>query len=153
MRKLPERDWNYEKATSQLYYLFPNIQLTAGSDGCSLIKIYPLAGQPGRSVTRVWHYFSREVMEKAREEDSSDFDRSGVYEPGQASGLGRLEATMEVFDSTIEQEDYLMGETTQKAAESGLMEYVQFGRNEPALHHYHNTFREALNLPPLERMD
>ena len=27
------------------------------------------------------------------------------------------------------------------------------GRNEPALHHYHNTFREALNLPPLERVD
>jgi hypothetical protein len=38
-------------------------------------------------------------------------------------------------------------------AESGTLEHLIFGRNEPALHHYHNTFREALNLPPLERVD
>ncbi len=24
-----------------------------------------------------------------------------------------------------------------------------FGRNEPALHHYHNTYREALGMEPL----
>ena len=59
---------------------------------------------------------------------------------------------MEVFTSTIEQEDYLMGETTQRSAESGVMKEFIFGRNEPALHHYHNTYREALNLPPLEKV-
>ena len=64
-----------------------------------------------------------------------------------------LEATREVFDSTIEQEDYAMGEKAQQSAESGLLSHLVFGRNEPALHHYHNTFREALNLPPLERVD
>ena len=58
-----------------------------------------------------------------------------------------------MFDSTIEQEDYLMGETTQQAAENGVLKHLIFGRNEPALHHYHNTFREALNLPPLEKVD
>ena len=68
------------------------------------------------------------------------------------SPLG-LEATREVFDSTIEQEDYAMGEKAQQSAESGLLTHLLFGRNEPALHHYHNTFREALNLPPLERVD
>jgi len=26
---------------------------------------------------------------------------------------------------------------------------LTFGKNEPALHHYHNTFREALDLDPL----
>lgn len=41
----------------------------------------------------------------------------------------------------------------QQAAESGVIEYLQFGRNEPALHHYHNTFREALGMPPLERLE
>lgn len=29
-------------------------------------------------------------------------------------------------------------------------EYTIFGRNEPALHHYHNTYREALGMEPLE---
>lgn len=46
-----------------------------------------------------------------------------------------------------------MGEKAQQSAKSGLLTYLLFGRNEPALHHYHKTFREALNLPPLERMD
>jgi hypothetical protein len=59
---------------------------------------------------------------------------------------------MEIFDSTIEQEDYQMGETTQQAAESGLIDHVLFGRNEPALHHYHNTFRAALGMPPMEKL-
>jgi hypothetical protein len=35
---------------------------------------------------------------------------------------------------------------------SGAQEYLTFGRNEPALHHYHNTDREALDMPPLERI-
>ena len=57
---------------------------------------------------------------------------------------------MEIFDSTIEQEDYQMGETTQQAAQSGLLDHVVFGRNEPALHHFHRNYREALGQPPLE---
>jgi len=42
-----------------------------------------------------------------------------------------------------------MGERIQKAAESGALETVIFGRNEPALHHYHNSYRAALGLQPL----
>ena len=111
-----------------------------------------ISGQPesGSLHQPIGHYFSREVLDRSKE--AATFDRNAVYDPDNRSGLGSVEATMEVFKSTIEQEDYLMGETTQRAAESGILEYVQFGRNEPALHHYHNSFREALNLPPLERV-
>jgi hypothetical protein len=45
-----------------------------------------------------------------------------------------------------------MGEMQQKAAESGLLKEILFGRNEPALHHFHNNYREALGEPPLERL-
>ena len=55
----------------------------------------------------------------------------------------------EGFDSTIEQEDYVMGSLIQEAAESGELDKVVFGRNEPALHHYHNNFRDALGMDPL----
>ena len=61
-----------------------------------------------------------------------------------------LAASLEVFRSTIEHEDYLMGEMQQRSAENGLLKEVIFGRNEPALHHFHNSYREALNQPPLE---
>ena len=60
--------------------------------------------------------------------------------------------TMEIFRSTIEQEDYAMGEATQHAAESGLLDYLIFGRNEPALHHFHRCYREALDLSTLPTM-
>ena len=33
---------------------------------------------------------------------------------------------------------------------SNAQDYLTFRRNEPALHHYHNTYREALGMPPLE---
>jgi len=29
------------------------------------------------------------------------------------------------------------------------LNFLTFGRNEPALHHYHNTYREALGLQKL----
>lgn len=60
---------------------------------------------------------------------------------------------MEIVNSTVENEDYRIGESTQRNIESGLLDYAIFGRNEPALHHYHNTFRAALGMSSLEALD
>jgi phenylpropionate dioxygenase-like ring-hydroxylating dioxygenase large terminal subunit len=152
IRNLPEESWDYDAATGMLYYLFPNIQLTASTHSCSLIKIYPDAENPGHSITRVGHYFSQEMIDHSKS-SRNQISRDNVYDfDARTEDTGfSLEATMEIFDSTIEQEDYLMGETTQQAAESGLIEHVMFGRNEPALHHYHNTFRSALGMAPMEQ--
>ena len=128
--------------------MFPNIQLTGGASDANLIKIYPDADNPGRSITRVHHYFSAEIIATAAAQDATT--KEDVYNPNRTPSIS---AVSEIFDSTIEQEDYLMGETTQKTAEAGLVKEFIFGRNEPALHHYHNTYREALNLPPLEPID
>ena len=46
-----------------------------------------------------------------------------------------------------------MGEYQQQSAENGLLKEVIFGRNEPALHHFHNSFRQALGLKALEPID
>ena len=61
-----------------------------------------------------------------------------------------LSATVELFVSTVEHEDYLMSEKAQKAASARALEYFLFGRNEPALHHFHNNSRAALGEPPLQ---
>ena len=60
---------------------------------------------------------------------------------------------MVVFASTVEEEDYLMGEYQQKASENGLLTEVIFGRNESPLHHFHRTFREKLGLSALEKIE
>ncbi len=146
-------------ATSPLYYLFPNIQLTFGNGVVSLIKIYPdpaNPGDPGRSRTRVIHYFSQELIDQA--EQAGDNVKLLSSENAYDRELGTqavptLSAFTEVFDSTIEKEDYLMGAHQQRTAESRQIEHMVFGRNEPALHHYHSHFREALGMPPLERIE
>ena len=57
------------------------------------------------------------------------------------------------FAEIIRDEDYRAASTSQAAAESGVVDHLLFGRNEPALHHYHNTFREALGHEPLPLLD
>ena len=158
LRELPESEWTTEGTANVLYFLFPNIQFNVGQDSILLIKIYPKKGKPGSSLTRIGYYYTPEAvaaMEAAKSAGEKMVTADTVYEFDERSEAlaFTLEASKEVFDSTIEQEDYLMGETTQQAAENGVLKHLIFGRNEPALHHYHNTFREALNLPPLEKVD
>lgn len=155
LRDRPEEDWRIRGAAVIVYFLFPNIQLILGYNGINMVKIYPKGTNPGRSLTRSNHYFSEYVIEQAKEGDRVRVDASNVYDAesrdGQLAAFS-IEATMEVFDSTIEKEDFRMGERMQKSAEDGSLEYVLFGRNEPALHHYHNTYREALDMPPLSEL-
>jgi len=153
LRGRPQSEWNYEHGAGWLYYLFPNVQLAGGGKSASVIKIYPDGENPGRSITRVGHYYCQELIE-ASANATHVMSRETVYDPEQrANAAPSIEATMEIFDSTIEQEDYLMGETTQQAVQSGLIDHVMFGRNEPALHHYHNTFRMALGQPLMEKIE
>ena len=95
-----------------------------------------------------------------REQSSGDeafkITAENAYDRGYESAddpVFTLSGLTEIFDSTIEQEDYLMGEHQQRSAESGQLDHLVFGHNEPALHHFHNNYREALGQPPLEVYD
>lgn len=154
LRELPQSEWDITGTANLLWFLFPNIQFNVGGGTVSMVKIYPHPGDPGRSITRVGHYFSPEMIELIANPDAepdvtvSSADNVYEFEAGQET-IASLEAIAEVFVSTIEQEDYVMGESTQRAVDSGLLDEVIFGRNEPALHHYHRTFAEALQYPGL----
>lgn len=150
LRSLPEEDWRIEQGTFVMYHLFPNVQLITSEMSSTLIRIYPHADGAGRSVTRISFYWTQELMDLAAQQEA--VDTSKVYEFEQRADTGAsLEASLEVFHSTVEREDYVMGEMQQRAAENGQLKEVIFGRNEPALHHFHNNYREALGQPPLER--
>lgn len=151
LRTQDESEWDYQTGAGWLYYLFPNVQLSGGGASASVIKIYPDGDNPGRSITRVGHYALPELLAFNQTAERTVGPEAAYDLEARQGAAVSLEATMEVFDSTIEQEDYRMGETTQQSAASGLLEHVLFGRNEPALHHYHNTFREALGMPPMEK--
>lgn len=154
MRKRPEDEWLLPRAATVLYWLFPNIQLVMGIDTRTLVRIYPDPEHTGRSKTLVSHYTSRAAIEAIENQQGSVIDETNVYSPEARDGTAIFshKAGMEVFVSTVEHEDYAMGVMAQKAAESGRLEHLVFGRNEPALHHFHNTFRAELGMPPLEQI-
>jgi phenylpropionate dioxygenase-like ring-hydroxylating dioxygenase large terminal subunit len=152
LRAMPEDDWRIEQGTFVMYHLFPNVQLLTSDASSTLIRIYPHADGAGRSVTKISFYWTQEVIDFAASQQQN-FDASKVYErDGGGDGGPSLEASLEVFYSTVEREDYVMGEMQQRAAENGQMKEILFGRNEPALHHFHNNYREALGQPPLEQV-
>ncbi len=155
LRQTPEADWRLTDGATTLYFLFPNIQFIIGNGSINIVRLYPDPEDPNRSISKINHYFTKGAIAAAAEIEGhgDNVTSETVYEISQSdTGIPSLNAIKEVFNSTIEQEDYLMGETTQRAAESGMMEHIIFGRNEPALHHYHQTFRAALQMPPLEEM-
>ena len=150
VRELPETDWVITRCTFVLYYLFPNIQLVVNDRSVTLIRIYPDRETPGRSISKISFYFDQEAMTVSLEASQS-VTAETVYDPdARENGGPSLEASLEVFKSTIENEDYVMGQFQQQAAESGLLKEIVFGRNEPALHHFHRSFREALGQEPLQ---
>ncbi len=53
----------------------------------------------------------------------------------------------QTFAEIIRDEDYVMGESQQLAANAGSLDHIIFGRNEPALHHYHDTYAAKLGEP------
>lgn len=128
MRNLPEQEWNISMGAFPVYYLFPNIQVNVGMGFVILVRVYPLPGKPAQSVSRISFYAQPELIES---------DPVGLIQRQRA------------FADIIRDEDYVAAAASQRGAESGFIDTFIFGRNEPALHHYHNTYRAALGLEPL----
>ena len=157
VRQRPESEWNLLEVSTTLYFLFPNIQLNLGNGSVIMVKMYPdrdAPNDPSKSVTRVEHYMSRDMLARVSDGSVQTLTAENTYDRDLEGDFAiSFEAIREVFDSTIEQEDYLMGQHQQRAAESGQLPHLIFGRNEPALHHYHAQFRDFMGLPPLEKLD
>jgi nitrite reductase/ring-hydroxylating ferredoxin subunit len=139
LRAQPEEDWHVLHAAVPVYYLFPNVQLIFGGGGPTLVRVYPRGENPNDSYSEVSFYLDP-VIEKMR--DVPEF----------AEQYKEIENRVRNFGDIIDKEDYVAAASSHLGALSGAQAHITFGRNEPALHHYHNTYREALDMPPLERI-
>ncbi len=130
---LPMAEWPYRWITLNVYFFYPNVILLVDPAGIDILRMYPDGDDPAKSRTHHSYYRHPEFVEflKANNEpvDESRF-------PG--------------FNEIIVAEDYRAAESTQIGALAGARSHYLFGRNEPALHHYHNVHREGLGLPRLE---
>ena len=151
MRERPEDQWNVSDAGIVVYYLFPNVQLVLFNRIISLFRIYPNRNEVGRCLTRISHYSAPHIGTDVADEVATVVDGDSVYTADMTSRIEfTLESQIELIDSTLEQEDYYMEAKSQQTAASGKVEHFIFGRNEPALQHFHESYREALGMPPLE---
>ena len=139
MRLLPEDQWDISIAGLPVYWIFPNVILMPFRFGCFLVRAYPTDGDPGRHISRVDFYMKSELVEASGQE---------------AAEVNTMITTIaQIFAEIIRDEDYVMGESQQRAANSGSLERVIFGRNEPALHHYHQTYARKLGDAPMPLVD
>lgn len=152
MRQAPEAEWSLPYAGAVAYYLFPNTQLVFLTSMAVLVRIYPNRKVVGQSLSRVSHYKVPQVQAYVPSgAQVNAVTNDNLYDAANTSAHMDLDVTAvtELFVSTVEMEDYYMGTKTQSAAASGKLEHFLFGRNEPALHHFHNNYRDAMGLPPL----
>lgn len=132
LRHQPEANWHISDATLPVYWLFPNVQVNVLPFGVALVRAYPDPRDPARSISRVSFYARPEPLAERREE---------------------ITTILQTFADVIRDEDYSVAARSQLGADSGRQASVLFGRNEPALHHYHNTYRSELGMEPLPLLD
>ena len=116
--------------TTSVYFMFPNAVLVFDPNYVDLFRIYPHPQDTTRSIIHQKSYID---------------PRNPPLDPRVADWNQRIEQV----NSILCREDFALAESSQRGACSGAHTHVVFGRNEPALHHYHGTFRDALGLDPL----
>ena len=134
VEKVPnEADWPFWFMTLTVYFIYPNTILLMDIGGCDVLRMHPIGDQVDRSRTYHSWYLSPRTLERV-ETTNEPVD---------------VEERLTGFNSIIRNEDYHIAESSQRSANTGVVSHILFGRNEPALHHYHNVHRRGLNRPEL----
>ena len=127
-------EWPFLEATICVYFLYPNAILLVEADQMEVLRIFPDENRPGRSRTAHSIYLPEEARRNALDPQHPSPDFAERFK---------------AFNNVILSEDYAMAESTQRSAEAGIQSHMLFGRNEPALLHYHNVHRRHLGRPLL----
>ena len=130
-----QSQWPFRLMTLSVYFVYPNTIFLVDPYAVDVLRIFPDAEDPAKSTTAHSYYVMPEM--KTYFEDPEHPERS-------------YEDRFEGFNHVIVNEDYRMAESTQRCADTGIQSHILFGRNEPALLHYHNAHRRGLGRPLLE---
>ena len=127
LRGRPEAEWDVLKQTALVYILYPNTVLVWQLDHVESFRVYPAGNGMDEAAMDVSLY----IPEAAESEKAKTHWRKN----------------MDLLIRTVEGEDFPVGEGMQRGFRSGAQDAITFGRNEPALHHYHRQIRAGLGLP------
>ncbi len=124
LRDRPESTWTIGARVTFLYQLFPNVMLATFPDVISMVALDPV--DVDHTTVTVYSMVRPEVAER----DSLD-------RPSNLTGAGSLIGAGLV-------EDNEMSEGVQRGLHAGANSFVEFGRHESAIGHFHATLDERL---------
>jgi phenylpropionate dioxygenase-like ring-hydroxylating dioxygenase large terminal subunit len=127
LRATPESSWDLMWNTTIVYSLFANTIFSPQGDHMEIFRVFPVDGRTDRALMETSLYIPKPA---ATEDEKRHWD-----------------ANMELAVRVITTEDFPAGRTMQLGFESGAQSHVVYGRNEPALAHYHKAIRRELGLP------
>ena len=128
------REWPFRLATLSVYFLYPNTIFLVDPYAVDVLRMFPEGDNPGRSRTAHSYYVPPNVRAYFEDPEHPERDYAQRFVD---------------FNRIVLEEDYQMAESTQRSANAGIQSHVLFGKNEPALLHYHNAHRSGLGRPLL----
>lgn len=126
LRTTAKEQWNIIPLTAVVYVLFPNTAFIVQGDHIETWHVYPSGDGMNESTMRVSFYTP----------EPADSDKAKKY----------WNKNFDLLLATVEQEDFPMAEGIQRGFHSPAQQAIHFGRNEPALQHYHRSIRHALGM-------
>ena len=127
LRERPESSWTTDARVTYVYQLFPNVMVATFPDLVLVIVVDPV--DIDHSTLVVYSMVRPESVDRA--------DRAPADPPGNPAGAGSFIARGAV-------EDNEMSVGVQRGLHSGANEFVEFGRHESAIGHFHATLDERL---------
>lgn len=124
LRGLPEAEWDLISHTAIIYVLFPNTVLIMQRDHIETWHMFPA----GNGIDETLMYVSLYTPEPAATD----------------SARRHWNNNFDLLMATVEHQDFPVSEGIQRGFGSGAQDAIVFGRNEPALQHYHRSVTEAL---------
>ena len=121
LRQMSEADWDLIPYSAIVYILFPNTVFLMQRDHLETWRVYPASDR----VDQCRMYVSLYTPEPALTE----------------SAKRHWNANMDLLLATVEGEDFPLIEGIQQGFQSGAQDCITFGRNEPALAHYHKAIK------------
>jgi phenylpropionate dioxygenase-like ring-hydroxylating dioxygenase large terminal subunit len=126
LKSMPEESWDLMWNTTLIYALFPNTLLIVQGDHVELTRIFPSEGRVDRAVMDLALYVPKVPT---TDEERIHWDKN-----------------MQLVLDVVTGEDFPVGRTIQIGLTSGAQTHLVYGRNEPAMIHYHQSMRAVLGL-------
>jgi phenylpropionate dioxygenase-like ring-hydroxylating dioxygenase large terminal subunit len=126
LKSEPEQSWDLIWNTTLIYALFPNTVLILQGDHVELARIFPSEARTDRAVMDLALYVPKAPT---TEEERAHWEKN-----------------MQLVLDVVTGEDFPAGRSIQLGLTSGAQTHLLYGRNEPAMIHYHKSMRSALGL-------